>query len=101
MEEKNILSLLGINIEDEKIDIDLKQAKSFFENLQKSLEEKSKKLEQNIKEGKIDFQEAGLKVDKEKITIDLKQTKNFFEELSKKVENFVQDLDKSFKKLEK
>ena len=101
MEEKNILSLLGINIEDEKIDIDLKQTKSFFENLQKSLEEKSKKLEQNIKEGKIDFQEAGLKVDKEKITIDLKQTKNFFEELSKKVENFVQDLDKSFKNLEK
>ena len=100
MEDKNILSMLGINIEDEKIDINLKQTKSFFENLQKSLEQKSKKVEQSIKEGKLELDELGIKANKEQITIDLKKGKSFLEELSKKIENFVQDLDKSFKSLE-
>lgn len=100
MEDKNILSLLGINIENQKIDIDLNQTKNFFENLQKSIEEKSKQIDQNIKDGKVDLEEVGLKVDKEHISIDLKQTKNFFENLTEKLDGFVKELDNTFKGLD-
>jgi len=98
MEKKkeNILSLLGINIENEKIDIDLKQTKNFFENLQKTLEQKSKDINESIKEGKVDLSDTvGIKVDDEHISLDLNKTKSFFENLTQKLNNFVQDLDKS------
>jgi len=98
MEEKkeNILSFLGINIENEKIDIDLKQTKNFFENLQKTLEQKSKDINESIKEGKLDLSDSvGIKVNDEHISLDLNKTKSFFENLTQKLNNFVQDLDKS------
>jgi len=99
MEEKkeNILSMLGINIANEKIDIDLNKTKSFFESLQDTLEKKSEDLSQSIKEGKVDLQDSvGIKVDDEHISLDLKKTKSFFENLTNKVEGFVKDLDSTF-----
>ena len=99
MEEKkeNILSLLGINVADEKIDIDLSKTKSFFENLQSTLEKKSEDLSKSIKEGKVDLEDSvGVKVDDEHISLDLKKTKSFFENLSNRVDSFVKDLDSTF-----
>ena len=99
MEEKkeNILSMLGINIANEKIDIDLNKTKSFFESLQDTLEKKSEDLSKSIKEGKVDLQDSvGIKVDDEHISLDLKKTKSFFENLTNKVEGFVKDLDSTF-----
>lgn len=99
MEEKkeNILSMLGINIANEKIDIDLNKTKSFFENLQSTLEKKSEDLSQSIKDGKVDLEDSvGIKVDDEHISLDLNKTKTFFENLTNKVENFVKDLDSTF-----
>ena len=103
MEEKkeNILSLLGINIENEKIDIDLKQTKNFFENLQKTLEQKSKDINESIKEGKVDLSDTvGIKVDDEHISLDLNKTKSFFENFLQKVEQIAQDIEKSINTLE-
>ena len=95
--KENILSLLGINIEDEKIDIDLSRTKSFFESLQSTLEKKSEDLSKSIKEGKVDLEDnVGIKVDDEHISLDLKKTKSFFENLTNKVESFVKDLDTTF-----
>ena len=99
MEDKkdNILSILGINIANEKIDIDLNKTKSFFKNLQSTLESKSEDISQNIKDGKVDLQESiGVKVDNEHISLDLNKTKSFFENLTTKVESFVKDLDSTF-----
>ena len=95
--KENILSMLGIDIADEKIDIDLNKTKSFFESLQSTLEKKSEDLSQNIKDGKVDLQDSvGIKVDDEHISLDLKKTKSFFENLTNKVESFVKDLDSTF-----
>jgi len=103
MEEKkeNILSLLGINFEDEKIEIDLKQAKNFFENLQKTLEQKSKEINESIKEGKVDLSDTvGIKIEEERISLDLKKTKSFFESFLEKVEQIAKDIEKSINSLE-
>jgi len=98
MESKNsdILSLLGIKIENQKIDIDLNKTKNVFENLQKTLEKKSEELNNSIKEGKVNLEDSvGLKVDNEHISLDLNKTKNFFENLTKTVDNFSKELDSS------
>jgi len=101
MEDKNILSLLGINIENQKIDIDLNKTKNFFENIQKELEKKSQAIEKSIQEGKVELKDIGLKVDKQHISLDLNKTKSFVENLTKKLDSFIKDLDNSFKDINK
>jgi len=64
--------------------------------LQKTLEQKSKDINESVKEGKVDLSDSvGIKVDDEHISLDLNKTKSFFENLTQKLNNFVQDLDKS------
>jgi len=101
MEEKkeNILSLLGIDIKDEKIDIDLKQTKNFFNKLQDSLNKKAQEIDKNIQEGKIDLKEVGLKIDNEHISLDLNKTKSFLQNIAQKIEQFSKDLESSVNEL--
>ena len=98
----DLFSKLGIDIGDEKINIDLAQTKSFFQALQDTLQQKAEKLQNDIAEGKIDLsEEVGIKVDEEEIKIDLKKTKSFIEELGSKIEGFLGEIEKSVEKIEK
>ena len=97
----DLFSKLGIDIGDEKINIDLAQTKSFFNALQETLQQKAEKLQKDISEGKVDLaDDVGIKVDNEQINIDLKKTKSFIETLGSKIQNFVADLEKSVKEIE-
>ena len=96
----DFLHLLGISIDNGKIEIDTNRAKSFVEDLQKSIEERTKVVESSIKEGKIDLKESvGVKIEDEKIEIDLKKTKSFLEEITNKAQSFINSLGKSFENL--
>ena len=103
MNENNldILNLLGINAKDGKIDIDLNKTKSFFTTLQETLQEKAQKIDENIKNDKVDLEDVGLKIDKEHISLDLNKTKNFFDGLTQKLEKFVEEIDKTAKELKR
>lgn len=104
MEEKNIdiLSLLGIKIEDGKIELDTNKTKSFFETLQKKAQEEAKKIEKGVEEGKLDLKESvGLRVEDQKIELDLNKTKDFFENLAQKAATFLETLDKEFQSFDK
>ena len=97
----DLFSKLGIEIGDEKINIDLAQTKSFFNTLQETLLQKAEKLQKDISEGKVDLvDDVGIKVDNEQINVDLKKTKNFIETLGSKIQNFVADLEKSVKEID-
>jgi len=97
----DLFSKLGIDIGDEKINIDLAQTKSFFNALQEMLQEKAQKLQNDISEGKVDLAEdVGIKVDNEQINIDLKKTKSFIETLGSKIQNFVADIEKSVQEID-
>ncbi len=89
-----IFAKLGIDIESDKINIDLTKTKDFFDVLQENLKAKSEKVQEDISKGSIDMGEnIGIKVDDKHINIDLYKTKSFIDDLGKKVENFVGQLD--------
>ncbi len=98
----DILSLLGIKIEDSKIEIDTNAAKSFFEQLQQKVQKSVQELEEGIEKGKLDLKDSvGVRVDESKIEIDLEKAKNFLEEITNKVQNLVENLDKTLEKFAK
>ncbi len=98
MEEKDntIFSKLGIDINNDKIHIDINQTKDFFTSLQKQLENSAQNIQKDISEGSLDLgDKVGIKIDKEHVDIDLGKTKNFISELGSKVESFLRDIDKA------
>ncbi len=98
----DFLELLGIKIDNGKIEIDTNTTKSFFEGLQKKVEAKAKELDESIQEGKIDLKESvGLKVEDSKIEIDLNRTKSFLDELSSKAKSFLESLDSTINDIAK
>ncbi len=95
-QNKDLFSKLVIDIDDNKINIDIKQTKIFFNTLKKTFEAAAQNIQKNISEGKVDMSEnIGIKIDKENINIDLEKTKSFIEDFGKKIENFIAEIDKT------
>ena len=95
--EENLLELLGIKLEDGKLEIDTNQTKEFFENLQKSIEKKA----EDLSSGNINLENVGIKVKDEKIEVDLNKTKSLLDNIAKKAKNFVDILDKTINDISK
>ena len=95
-QEKDLFTKLGIDISNEKINIDLNQTKSYFNNLKQTFEETAQNIQKDLAEGKVDMDEnVGIKIDKEHIDIDLVKTQSFIEEIGKKIEGFLEEFDKT------
>jgi histidinol dehydrogenase len=100
--DSGIFSKLGININSDKIDIDLGKTKNFFDALRENLQKKSEKIEEEINNGSVDLGEkAGIKVDDQHINIDLAKTKDFINDLGKKAEGLAAQIDSIIKSLDK
>jgi histidinol dehydrogenase len=101
-DDTDLLSKLGIDIGDEKINIDLNKTKTLMESLQETLTAKAEKLQQDIAKGSVDLGEnVGIKLDNEQINIDLGKTKTFIEDLGNKFAGFVQQIDEVVKNIDK
>jgi len=105
MKEENnldILNLLGIKVEDGKIELDTNKTKSFFETLQKKAQEQAVKIEKGIEEGSLDLTESvGIKVEDQKIELDLNKTKSFLENLAQKAATFLETINKDIQEFNK
>lgn len=100
-QDKDLFTKLGIDINNDKINIDINQTKSFFNNLKQTFEDTAQNIQKNISEGKVDMAEnAGIKIDKEHINIDLAKTKNFVEDIGKKIEGFLEEIDRTVESIE-
>lgn len=99
--DKDLFTKLGVDISNEKINIDINKTKSFFNNLKQTFEDTAQNIQKDLSEGKVDMKEnVGIKIDKEHIDIDLVKTKSFIEELGKKIEGFLEEIDKTAEQLE-
>jgi len=61
-ENRDVLKKIGVEINDEKIAIDLKKTKSFFTMLQELLQQKAQDLQKNLEEGKLEIEDVGVRV---------------------------------------
>ena len=91
--EDNLLHKIGILAKEDKIVIEPKKTKEFFEKLAKTLEKDAKELE--AKNKKIQEEDIGISANKDKITIDLNKTKTFLEKFSKELEKIAKDIEKT------
>jgi len=88
--DDKVLNKIGISTEDDKIIIEPKKTKAFFDKLAKTLEKNAKNLEQKTKT--IDENDIGISTSKDKITIDLNKTKSFLDSFSKELEKVAKDI---------
>ncbi len=95
------LNRMGIDMENGKIIIDTNQTKTFFNNLGKQMQQKIKKMSEDLQKGVIHDQEAGIEIDNEHINIDLNKTKTLLEIWTKKMQGFVKEFDNVAKNLER
>lgn len=93
------LSQIGISVHESTISIDTNKTKDFFKNIGKKLEDKLKKITQNIEKGVIEEKSAGVKIDESHINIDLNKTKSFLDTWSKKMQTFVKEFDSMTKEI--
>ena len=101
-QDKDLFQKIGIDIGNDKINIDINQTKDFFNALVKTFEGAAENIQKDISEGKVDMAEnVGIKVDKDNINIDLAKTKSFMEEFGKKIEGFVGEIDKAVENIDK
>ena len=90
--DDKILSKIGISTDKDKIIIEPKKTKAFFDKLTKTLEKEAKKFESKV--DKIDKKDIGIEASKDKITIDVNKTSNFLKNFAKELENVAKDIDK-------
>jgi len=95
-QDKDLFQKIGIDIRNDKINIDINQTKDFFNALQQAFESTAQNIQKDLSEGKVDMAEnVGIKIDKENINIDLEKTQSFIEDFAKKMESFIAEIDKS------
>ena len=101
-QKQDLFQKIGIDISKDKINIDLKQTKDFFNLLKETFEKKAKEIQKDISEGKVDMAEnVGIKIDKEHINIDLEKTKSFVEGFGRKIEGFLAELENAVDDIKK
>ena len=101
-QDKDLFQKIGIDIGNDKINIDINQTKDFFNTLVKTFEGAAQNIQKDISAGKVDMAEnVGIKVDKDNINIDLAKTKSFMEEFGKKIEGFIGEIDKAVENIDK
>jgi len=103
MKENNndLFQKIGVDISQDKINIDLTKTKDFFTALQGIFQAKAENLKQDLSEGKVNLgEDVGIQIDNEHINIDLEKTKSFIEEFGQKIENFLGEIDKAVENID-
>jgi len=94
--DDKILSKIGISTQNDKIIIEPKKTKEFFNNLAKTMEKEAKKLKDKTKN--INENDIGIHTNSDKITIDTNKTKTFLNNFAKELENVANNIEKSIEK---
>lgn len=101
-ESSDLFSKLGIDIGDNKINIDINQTKEFFNTLKGTFETAIEDIQSDISEGKADMSEnIGVKIDSENINIDLNKTRDFIEGFGRNVNDFVAKIDEAVERVKR
>lgn len=83
VDSKDLLKDLGLNIEKEKLSIDLNQTNKFMKQMEIEMHSKADEITHKIEKADINFsRDIGINISDEKIEIDLNKTKNMFQQIN-------------------
>lgn len=92
-EEKDKLSKMGVEMDNDVITIDTNKTKTFLKDLSKKMEKQMEKISHDLDKGIIEAKEAGVDINNGQINIDLNKTQDLFESWSKKIQVFANEFD--------
>ncbi len=91
----------GIEISNERIVIDTRQARQFLEKLTQKFDNNLKRIEHDLKQNRLKTQNpTGIIVTEDRIEVDLNQTERFMEQWVNSMEKIGRELDSVFKQLD-
>jgi hypothetical protein len=92
----------GIVVSEDRIVIDTKQARNFFESLAKKFDKNIKKIEADLQQNRLQTQNpTGIVITKDRIEVDLNKTERFMEQWIKSMEKIGRELDGAFEQLDR
>jgi len=92
--DTSMMGRMGVTMKDGKFTVDINKTKDFLGVFQKNIDEKSKALSKELKEGNLTMMApAGIEIKNDKMSIDLNQSRSFFEGLERKLEIFAKEFD--------
>ena len=98
--QKDKLSQMGVNMDNDVITIDTNKTKTFLQDLSKKMEKQMQKISHDLDKGVIEAKEAGVDINNGHINIDLNKTQDLFESWSKKIQVFANEFDDAAKNLD-
>ncbi len=99
-ENPSAMNKIGISMQDGKLIIDTNKAKEFFTIFEKKIEDTSKRINREIREGNLTFSiPAGVEVTNKKVSIDINKTKSFFNSWGERMADFAKEFDTMTKAL--
>ncbi|CAA6806031.1 MAG: Unknown protein [uncultured Sulfurovum sp.] len=82
-EEKDLLKELGLDLQNEKISIDINKTTNFLKKMEIEMHGKADEIQHKIEKADINFtRDMGIILEDEKIGIDLNKTKKMFQEIN-------------------
>ena len=83
IEEKEILSQLGLDIQNHKISIDINKTTNFFKKMEIEMHGKADEIQHKMEKADINFtRDMGFNFSDEKLEIDFNKTKKMFQEIN-------------------
>jgi len=93
---------IGIIIEKDRIIIDTKQTRTFFESLTHKIDQSLQKIENDLNKKRIRSpEESGIVITPNRIELDVNKTEKFIENWIKSMESVGQELDNVFRELDR
>ncbi len=90
----SMINNMGVSMDDGKLIIDTNKAKEFFVGLQEKLDNTSKEIDREMREGNLTITiPAGLEVTNETISIDINKSKSFFDSWGERMADFAKEFD--------
>ena len=96
IDEKDILGQLGLDIQNEKISIDINKTTNFFKQMEIEMHGKADELQHKIEKADINFtRDLGIDFRGEKLEIDLNKTKKMFQQINILMKEVLLDINSS------
>ena len=91
---EDFLQQLGLEINGEKITIDINRTTEFMENLETKMQHKADEIEKKIEKSEIDFTEGmGIEITDDKVAIDLNKTRDMLQQINILMKDIILDVN--------
>ena len=96
LKEKDLLRQLGLELNGEKITIDMNQTDHFIKQMEIKMQGRAEEIEKKIEQADINFTQGfGIEIEGNKIAFDLNKTKDMLQQINILMKDILLDVNRS------